>query len=93
MMTGNDFTTTPQINDLIGWMRKSNRAARAARSLVQFFYVVGQTTTSNFHTWGSDDNASPQQKISHSLHLHKNHSCQASESALLLILYNVTNME
>ena len=30
-------TVTPQINDLIGWMRKNDRAARAARFLVQFF--------------------------------------------------------
>ena len=38
-------TTTPQINDLIGLMRKYNRAARAARFLVQCFDVVCQTTT------------------------------------------------
>ena len=38
-------TTTPQINDLIGLTRKNNRAARAARFLVQFFDVVCQTTT------------------------------------------------
>ena len=34
------WTTTPQINDLIGWMKKNNRAARAARFLVQCFDVV-----------------------------------------------------
>ena len=33
-------TSTPQINDLIGWMRKKNRAARAARPLVQICDVV-----------------------------------------------------
>ena len=38
-------TTAPQINDMIGCMRKNNRAARAARSLVEFFDVVCQTTT------------------------------------------------
>ena len=43
-------TTAPQINDVIGCMRKNNRAARsratrAARSLVEFFDVVCQTTT------------------------------------------------
>ena len=56
--------TKPQINDLIGWMKKNNRAARAARAarfLVQCFDVVCQTTTWNFHIWGSDDNASSQQ--------------------------------
>ena len=63
-------------------MRKNNRAARAAHFLVQFFDVVCQTTTWNFHIWASDGNASPQQKISHSLPLHENHSCQASESTL-----------
>ena len=32
-------------NDLIGLMRENNRAARAARTLVQFFEVVFQMTT------------------------------------------------
>ena len=36
MMTAT-ATTTPQINDLIGWTRKNNHAARAAHLLVQFF--------------------------------------------------------
>ena len=35
-------TTTPERNDLIGWMGKNNRAARAARTLVEFFDVVCQ---------------------------------------------------
>ena len=52
--------TTPQINDLIGWMKKNNRAARAALFLVHCFVVVCQTTTWNFHIWGSDDNGSSQ---------------------------------
>ena len=42
-------TTPPQINDLIGWMKNNNRAARAARYLVHCFDVVCQTTTWNFH--------------------------------------------
>ena len=33
---------------LIGWMRTNNRAARAARTLIQFFDVVCQMTTWNF---------------------------------------------
>ena len=41
-------TTTPQINDLIGWMKKNNDAARAARFLVQCFDVVCQTTREIF---------------------------------------------
>ena len=41
-------TTTPENNDLIGWTRKNNRAARAARTLLQLFDVVCQTTTWNF---------------------------------------------
>ena len=44
-------TITPQITDLIGWMKKNNRAARAARArfFMQIFDVVRQTTTWNFH--------------------------------------------
>ena len=38
---------------MIGSMRENNRAARAARFLVKFFYVVYQITTWNFHFWGS----------------------------------------
>ena len=71
-------TTTPQTNDFIGWMRKNNRAARAARFLVQFLDVVCQTRTRNFQICVSDDNASPQQLIFHSLRLHEYHSCQTS---------------
>ena len=54
-------TARPQINDVIGWMRKYNRAARAARAarfLVHFFDVFCQMTTWNFHILGSDENAS-----------------------------------
>ena len=54
-------TTSPQINDLIGWMKKHNRTARAARFLMQCFDAVCKTTTWNFHIWGSQDNASSQQ--------------------------------
>ena len=38
-------TTTSQINDLIGWMRKNNRSARAARFLVHCFDVDCKMTT------------------------------------------------
>ena len=41
-------TKTPKDNDLIGWRRKNNRAARAARTLAEFFDVVSQTTSWNF---------------------------------------------
>ena len=37
----------PENNDLIGWMRKNNRDARAARTLAEFFDVVCQMTTSS----------------------------------------------
>ena len=40
--------TTPENNDLIGWIRKNNRAARAAHFLVQFFDVACQMTISKF---------------------------------------------
>ena len=33
-------TTTLQMNDFIGWMKRNNRAARAARLLVQFFAKI-----------------------------------------------------
>ena len=49
----NDNATTQWLD----WL-KNNRAARAARFLVQLFDVVCQTTTSELHIWGSDDNAS-----------------------------------
>ena len=32
-------TTTPENDDLIGWMSKNNRAARAARTWIEFFDV------------------------------------------------------
>ena len=48
--------TTPENSDLIGWMRKNNRAARAARTLVQFFDVVCQPKTWNFQIEGFNDN-------------------------------------
>ena len=44
MTTGKD-TTTPQINELIGWMRKNNRAAHAARTYEQVRAVLCKTTT------------------------------------------------
>ena len=44
-MTTGKPTTTPQINDLIGWMRKTNRAARAARTYEQVRAVLCKTTT------------------------------------------------
>ena len=44
-MTTGTATTTPQIIDLIGLMRKNNRAARAERFSVQFFDAVYQMTT------------------------------------------------
>ena len=52
-------TTTPRINDFIGWSKKNNRAARAARFLLQFFDVVYQMMTWNFLFSSFDDNASP----------------------------------
>ena len=44
-MTTATVTSTSQINDLIGWMMKYNRAARAARFLVRFFDAVCRMTT------------------------------------------------
>ena len=41
--------TTPQLNDLIGWMGKNNRSERATPLLVQLFYAFSQITTRDFH--------------------------------------------
>ena len=50
--TGTATTTPPsQINDLIGWIRKDNRAARAARIFVQFYDVLCQTTDLSSVFW------------------------------------------
>ena len=74
-------TATAKINDLIGRMKKNNRAARAAPSLVQFCDVVCQITTWNFHIRGSADSTSPTIRES----FDENHSCQARENALRLV--------
>ena len=43
--------TTPENNDLIGWMwKKNNRAARAARTFVAFFDVDCQMTNLSVNT-------------------------------------------
>ena len=44
-MTTATAMTTLQIKDLIGSVRRNNRAERAARFLGQFYDVVSQTTT------------------------------------------------
>ena len=46
-------------NQWFDWLNEKNN--RAARFLVQCFDVVCQTTTWNFHIWGSDNSASSQQ--------------------------------
>ena len=73
--------------------------ARAKRAKILFFIVkyanlwgfccrrgclISLTTTWNFHIRGSDDIASSQLQIFHSLPLDENHSCQECESALRL---------
>ena len=72
-------STTPQNNDLIGWIKKSNRAARGQAFLCNLLKWSAKWTW-NVRTWGSDDNATPQQKTFHSLPLHESHSCHTSES-------------
>ena len=66
-------------------------AARALRFLMQFFDVVCQRTTWNFHTWGSDDNASLQRLISHSLPSREKDSYQKNKKYTSPVSYNVTN--
>ena len=65
-----DNTTT---KDLIGWIKKNNRAARAARFLVQ---------SAKWRREVFIYNASSQQLIFHSLPLQENHSCQAGKRQL-----------
>ena len=62
-MTTGKATTTPQINDLIGWMRKNNRAARAARTYEQVRAVLCKTTTSKYHIYLFDEHLSIQPLI------------------------------
>ena len=45
---------------MIGWMSKNNRAARAARTLVEFFDVVCQTTMWHLQIYGFNDNVKTQ---------------------------------
>ena len=47
-------------------MRKNNRAARAARTLVQVFDVVCQMTTRNFQLKGFNDNVNTTVNVSFS---------------------------
>ena len=50
------WTTTQQINNLIGWIRKNNHGTL----LVQYFDTVCHMTTWNCKIWGSGHNANPQ---------------------------------
>ena len=76
-------TTTQQIKDLIGWMRKNNRVPRAARfSDVWRSLPNDEVKFSYLRFWRQRDTAAV--NLVHSLPLHENHSCQASESALRL---------
>lgn len=52
---------------------------------VHSFDVVCRTTTWDFDIWSSDDNATAQQQIFHSLPLLENHFCQARESVLRIL--------
>ena len=81
-MTTATTTTTPKIHDLIGWIRKINRAARFNfscnlwRSLPE-----DDVKVSYLRFWRQ---RKPAAIIFHSMPLHKNHSCQTNKSALRL---------
>ena len=47
-------TTTPQINDLIGWKRKNYRAGRMAHFLVQCFQPRSKGLSSSHTLWGGE---------------------------------------
>ena len=53
-------TTTPQIKNLIGRVKKNKRAARAARTHEQVRAVLYKTTTRNYHIYRTDDSLSIQ---------------------------------
>ena len=53
-------TRTPRNKNIIGLMRKNNRAAREARILAQIRAVLCTTTTWNHQIWDFDDNVSVQ---------------------------------
>ena len=55
-MTTATAKTTPENYDPIGWRRKINRAARAGRTLVEFFGEVCQMTTRNFQIYSFNHN-------------------------------------
>ena len=86
---GSDDTTTsatPENKDLIGWRsRKNNRAARVARTLVQFFDVVTQWTTWNFQFHGFNDNVNTKQQLLHSLYLLKGFRCRFCRCCLSIL--------
>ena len=50
-------------------MRENNRAARAARTLVELLDVVCQKTTRNFQIYSFNGNVNTQQQILYSLYL------------------------
>ena len=87
-------TTSSRINDLIGWVKKNNLAARAARFLVQLFDVVYQSTKWNFHFWGSDDNVALSSKpFILCFCMHTIRVKQAKVHFAYCISYNVTSLE
>ena len=84
-------TTTPQINDSIVWIKKNNRAARAARFLVQLFWRSlpnNDVKFSYLRFWRQRDTRSSKSFI---LCLYM--KTTPAKQAKVLILYKVTNME
>jgi len=73
-------------------MRESNCAARAARSLEQFFDVVSQPTIEIFHIGGSDTTTASSSK-SFILFLYMKLFAPSKPKDTSPVLYNVTNME
>ena len=71
---------------MIGWKRKNNRAARAARFLVQFFDVACQTMTYNFRQ-------REPAAVNFSFSAFTGKQFVPSKRKRSPILYNVTNME
>lgn len=71
--------------NLIGWIKKTyRRAARAVRTLKQFFVLLWKTTTWNYRIWDLNDNVSEQQEIFNPLYFLQQRSSQSSCSVVTL---------
>ena len=85
MLETTTTTTTPQINNLIGWMRQKNRATSAARILVLTFWRGLSNDDVKFsYLRFRRQCESAAENLFYSPPLHEKPSCQASDCTLRL---------